>query len=201
MSDDSDHGWTTRRVRQALEEGQDAVTEYHYLRQSAAAMGRNPNQDSEVLAQWARMHAYTMRAYKRLRPHIKAELSPEYWHNATVYKDAEIVIVGLKTLERLQDRVMRDTKLKPKKHKDDERVEEWTVDLLPPRFYDRTLNLLSDAARQLDIIEQRNSIKNVHDLGDPGDEELPEGIPGSETDASEPEATAATDGGQEVTGS
>lgn len=182
MSDDTggDRPWTERKILEAIEDAREATAEFQAAKMHAAWEDpeRNPYEHPHVgRARWE-MHVKTMLAFKRIRPQIREFLAPEYWQEVWLYRDDQgRAIRGLKSLEVLQKRVYPKTVTEEDYHKGQQTSTQWEVELLPVEFYDRVIDLFGDAVVELGYVTPPSEPKEVADLNDPGDGDLPDGVP------------------------
>lgn len=205
---DEDRIGTERKIVSAIEDARDTMDAFHFERMRAAALGENPYEDADVVDARVDVHVAVMRAFRRFRPQIREHLDPEFWREVVLYqsRDGEVMVRGFKSLERLRDPVVIRENTVSKTHGEDETVSEWGVELpgnARMEFYERTIDLMGDAALYLGYVEAPDPPKTVYDVNDGGDEGLPEGVPPSdraqETTADEDaadEGAVATDGGE-----
>jgi hypothetical protein len=150
---------TQRRVVEAVEEAQDALDQWGMKRQRVAAIdGTDPDRDGDVYMAKVEMHARVTRAFRLLRPQIK-EYLPNYWLRAEIYderadpdSDGERVIIGMKTLEGFQERIVQTRTRVERRQKPDETKLNFNVELLPGKAYRRIINLFGECMEHLGYV-------------------------------------------------
>lgn len=182
-TDDGGVPWHTRQVTEGMRQCWDALYEFDRRQMQAAINDENPHGHPEVNEAKIALHASVMNQFRLLREQIKEHLSPDYWRDVDVYRDpdtGEVLIRGLGSLEDWQVRVYQTERTPDRAGEVNPDAEtHWDAQLLPPRAYNRIVNLLAGCATHLGYFEAPNPPRGAHqaeaypDMG-PGYEEPPE---------------------------